>query len=43
MHRNIYESIIFPSIAVKVTVYTGVYPETLFILLKYMQLLHKNP
>ena len=35
--------IIFIRVGVKMTVYTGKYPETLCILLKYMQLLLKHP
>ena len=43
MHSNIYTNIIFIGMGVKISVYTGSYPETLFILLKYMQLLPKHP
>ena len=34
---------IFIRIIVKITVYTGKYPETLFILMKCMQLSGKHP
>ena len=34
---------IFIGMGVKITVYTEKYPEILFILLKYMQLLSKHP
>ena len=43
MLSNIYTNIIFIGMGVKITVYTGKYRETLFILLKYMQLLPKHP
>ena len=43
MHNNIYTSIIFIGMGVKITVYAEQYPETLFIWLKYMQLLPKHP
>ena len=36
-------AVIFIGMGVKITVYIGKYPETLFILLKYMQLLPKHP
>ena len=39
MHSNIYTNITFIGMEVKIAVYTGKYPETLFILLEYMQLL----
>ena len=35
--------VIFIGMEVKITVYAGKYPETLFIWLKYMQLLSKHP
>ena len=35
--------VIFISMGVEITVYTGKYLETLFILLKYIQLLPKRP
>ena len=34
--------VIFIGMVIKITVYTGKYPETLFILLKHMQLLPKH-
>ena len=35
--------VIFIGVGIKIRVYTGKYSETLFTLLKYMQLLPKHP
>ena len=42
-HSNIHTNIIFINMGLKITVYTKKYPDPLFILLEYMQLLPKHP
>ena len=42
MHSSIYTNKMFISIGIKITVHTDEYLKTLFLLLKYMQLLPKH-